>query len=189
MRTQQQAEKAEQQRIKNLVLNYDLTDDQPDGEPPAFHYIQSSNNAVRLVGMGSLNKSLKKPGQSQHSTKKEDEGRTSPHDSVQDEQLAPSDSPADQTGSFETLHNGPRYDKAGNSRQKQRARKLQLGDIDWYDKKHSTSLSATSPSQRPEGQHSLDEYVVDKKQSTRGRGSGPSRRGRGRGRGGARNKG
>jgi len=64
MRTQQQAEKAEQQRIKNLVLNYDLTDDQQDG-------------------------------------------------------------------GFETLHSGPRFDKAGNTRSKQRARKLQLGDIDW----------------------------------------------------------
>ena len=189
MRTQQQAEKAEQQRIKNLVLNYDLTDDQADGEAPAFHYVQSSKNNVRLVGTGTLNKSLQKRGQSQHSTKS-DEEYSSPHDSVIEEaQQPPPDSLADETGNFETLHGGPRYDKAGNSRQKQRARKLQLGDIDWYDKKHSTSLSATSPSQRPEGQHSLDEYVVDKKQSTRGRGSGPSRRGRGRGRGGARNKG
>ena len=38
MRTQQQAEREEQQRIKNLVLNYDLTDDQQDGEEPSFHY-------------------------------------------------------------------------------------------------------------------------------------------------------
>ncbi|KJX97909.1 nonsense-mediated mRNA decay factor (Upf2) like protein [Zymoseptoria brevis] len=64
MRSQQQAEKAEQQRIKNLVLNYDLTDDQQDG-------------------------------------------------------------------AFDTLHGAPRYDKSGNTRSKQRARKLQLGDIDW----------------------------------------------------------
>ncbi|WPB00972.1 uncharacterized protein RHO25_005592 [Cercospora beticola] len=64
MRSQQEAERAEQQRIKNLVLNYDLTNDQEDG-------------------------------------------------------------------AFESLHNGPRYDKSGNTRSKQRARKLQLGDIDW----------------------------------------------------------
>jgi hypothetical protein len=31
MRTQQQAEKEEQRRIKNLVLNYDLTTDENDG--------------------------------------------------------------------------------------------------------------------------------------------------------------
>lgn len=64
MRTQQQAERAEQQRIKNLVLNYDLTDDQQDG-------------------------------------------------------------------AIDGLHGPPRHDKSGNSRSKQRARKLQLGDIDW----------------------------------------------------------
>lgn len=64
MLNQQQAERAEQQRIKNLVLNYDLTDDQTDGP-------------------------------------------------------------------FETIHNQPRYDKSGNTRSKQRARKLQLGDLDW----------------------------------------------------------
>jgi len=72
MRTQQQAEKAEQQRIKNLVLNYDLTDDQQDGELPSFHYISSSRNhgQARLVGTGSLNGRVyvKRQGQSQHST-------------------------------------------------------------------------------------------------------------------------
>ncbi|KAF2161151.1 hypothetical protein M409DRAFT_69992 [Zasmidium cellare ATCC 36951] len=182
MRTQQQAEKAEQQRIKNLVLNYDLTDDQPDGEPPAFHYVQSSNNSVRLVGMGSLNKSSKNRGRSQHSTKKSDEQSVSPHDSVQEAQHSPPEQQADQIGSFETLHGGPRFDKAGNSRQKQRARKLQLGDIDWYGNKTPTTPTASAPCQRREGEHSLDEYVVDKKQLTRGRGAGPSRRGRGRGR-------
>ncbi|KAI5358087.1 putative nonsense-mediated mRNA decay protein Nmd2/UPF2 [Septoria linicola] len=98
MRSQQQAERAEQQRIKNLVLNYDMTNDQEDG-------------------------------------------------------------------SVESLHNGPRYDKSGNTRSKQRARKLQLGDIDWYGR---TAPASAVSSERQEGQHSLDEYVVDK-QSNRGR--------------------
>jgi regulator of nonsense transcripts 2 len=55
---QQQAERAEQQRIKNLVLNYDLTDDQTDGETPNFHFAPSSSNrrSLRLVGSGSLNR-------------------------------------------------------------------------------------------------------------------------------------
>lgn len=183
MRTQQQAEKAEQQRIKNLVLNYDLTDDQPDGEPPAFHYVQSNNNSVRLVGMGSLNKGPSNCGQSQHSTRKSDAQSLSPVDSVQDDRQLSTEAQANQTGSFETLHNGPRYDKAGNSRQRQRARKLQLGDIDWYGNKNPATPTAPAPSQRREGEHSLDEYVVDKGKSTRDRGAGASRRGRGRGRG------
>lgn len=59
MRTQQQAEREEQQRIKNLVLNYDLTDDQQDGEAPSFRYVRTSNRtSVRLVGKGQLNESL-----------------------------------------------------------------------------------------------------------------------------------
>lgn len=60
MRTQQQAEKAEQQRIKNLVLNYDLTDDQNDGEAPSFRYITSPRSKkARLISTGGLlNKSL-----------------------------------------------------------------------------------------------------------------------------------
>jgi Up-frameshift suppressor 2. len=37
MRTQQQADREEQQRIKNLVLNYDLsTDNDNDGEDDLF---------------------------------------------------------------------------------------------------------------------------------------------------------
>jgi regulator of nonsense transcripts 2 len=140
MRSQQQAEKAEQQRIKNLVLNYDLTDDQQDGESPSFHYVQSSHkpNSVRLVGMGSLNSKVPKmPGQSQHSTRHEAilqspfsiEAITPPASAIKRQ-----DSITDDSGSFDTLHSAPRYDKSGNTRSKQRARKLQLGDFDWYDK-------------------------------------------------------
>ncbi|WPG97599.1 ARM repeat-containing protein [Acrodontium crateriforme] len=44
MRTQQQAEREEQQRIKNLVLNYDLSEDQQDGEAPSFLYVTSPNS-------------------------------------------------------------------------------------------------------------------------------------------------
>jgi len=61
MRSQQQAERAEQQRIKSLVLNYDLGDDyQHDGtEDPAFHYVYSPRSKRnRLVGKGPLNESL-----------------------------------------------------------------------------------------------------------------------------------
>jgi hypothetical protein len=36
----------------------------------------------------------------------------------------------------------PRIDKAGNSRSTQRARKLQLSDVDWYAKKSSFVIPA-----------------------------------------------
>ncbi|KAI9669467.1 MAG: hypothetical protein M1817_004692 [Caeruleum heppii] len=82
MKTQQQAEREEQRRIKNLVLNYDLRDEQTDGEEE-FHYtIQPNNNAKIFQGL------------ERHSS-------------------------------------SPRMDKAGMTRSKQRARKLQLSDSDW----------------------------------------------------------
>ncbi|KAI7297674.1 hypothetical protein KC315_g18352 [Hortaea werneckii] len=127
MRNQQEAERAEQQRIKNLVLNYDLTDDQNDGIPqPNFHYVHSRNGTrTRLVGNGSLNKSLAPPpffragGRSQRSTSsgtKDDDGSAK-------KPVHP--------GTFESLHGQPRIDKSGNTRSKQRSRKLQLSDVDW----------------------------------------------------------
>lgn len=180
MRSQQQAEKAEQQRIKNLVLNYDLTDDQPDGGLPAFHYVNSSGG-TRLVGTGQLNKSLKAPrGPSQRSTATSN-GEQATLVNPSAKQSDRRDSFTDETGQFENLHGGPRYDKAGNTRSKQRARKLQLGDIDWCDKPPPTATDAS----RREGESSLDQYIVDKKkQSTRGGRRGGSGT---RGRGGSRN--
>lgn len=65
MRTQQEAERAEQQRIKNLVLNYDLN------------------------------------------------AEDTSHDAL------------------ESTYTQPRFDKAGGGRGTQRARKLQLSDVDW----------------------------------------------------------
>jgi regulator of nonsense transcripts 2 len=176
MRTQQQAEKAEQQRIKNLVLNYDLTDDQQDGEYPSFHYVQSSRSQgqVRLVGTGSLNSKVyaKRQGQSQHSTKsKSDEGNYDSASPLSDD-TPQQGSLTDETGSFDTLHGAPRYDKSGNTRSKQRARQLNLNQLDWYGNRPTSSVSAL-PSERPEGQTSLDQHVVDKKKSMRaGRGGG-----------------
>lgn len=197
MRTQQQAEREEQQRIKNLVLNYDLTDDQQDGEPPSFHYIRTHNsNRVRLVGKGKLNESLAarnyRGSQSQHSTAStaayppqatstggdkrrvsQDSGYSSPPPRLPALSQLPSATPgfnrtnqhADRPeGAFE---NHPqiqpsRLDKSGNTRSKQRSRKLQLGDIDWYGRR-----TVPPTSDAPATQISLDSYVVDK---SRGRG-------------------
>ncbi|KAI7025074.1 hypothetical protein KC355_g1184, partial [Hortaea werneckii] len=128
MRNQQEAERAEQQRIKNLVLNYDLTDDQNDGIPqPNFHYVHSRNGTrTRLVGNGSLNKSLAPPaffragGRSQRSTSS----------GIKDDDDGNAKKPV-HPGTFESLHGQPRIDKSGNTRSKQRSRKLQLSDVDW----------------------------------------------------------
>ena len=161
MRSQQEAERAEQQRIKNLVLNYDLTDDQHDGEEPAFHYVQSPNSKrTVLVGKGSLNKSLRSrhdSGQFQHSTSS-DESREKDLPSPISTVVKRQDSFTDETGMIDYPHGQPRQDKSGNSRSKQRARKLQLGDIDWYGNR---SRSATP--QPPPAHVSLDDFVRAKK--------------------------
>lgn len=197
MRTQQQAEREEQQRIKNLVLNYDLTDDQQDGEDPSFHYVQNPNNSnVRLVGKGKLNQSLprrnNRGGQSQqmansyatNSPKQSfnggdkrrissDSGYSSPPPLSTafatpplPATMAQTNPHADGTeGAIESQpHIQPaRMDKSGNTRSKQRSRKLQLGDIDWYGR-HSTP----TPNQ-PASQISLHSYVVNKSGSQNSR--------------------
>ncbi|KAK5109593.1 hypothetical protein LTR62_006830 [Meristemomyces frigidus] len=169
MRTQQEAERAEQQRIKNLVLNYDLTDDQ-DGEAPSFLYsLTHGSKRTQLIGKGSLNRSLasgrRKGSQTQHLTTKghhtAEKENFSPAASTTTDIPLPQSTPANETGSVENLHGQPKLDKAGNTRSKQRARKLQLGDIDWYDNKRSIS----APSAPPQAQASLDDYIVDKTKS------------------------
>ncbi|KAK5156161.1 mRNA decay protein [Recurvomyces mirabilis] len=176
MRTQQEAERAEQQRIKSLVLNYELTDDQ-DGEPPSFHYAYThAGKCTQLIGKGSLNGALRTGNRggdgdgsrSQHMTagnmldQSKEISKTPVTTALREiENNATKSTFADQTGSVENLHGGPRYDKAGNTRSKQRARKLQLGDIDWYAERSSPpATSAPAPPQA-----SLDDFIVDKSQS------------------------
>lgn len=164
MKSQQQAERAEQQRIKNLVLNYDLNDDQHDGEEPAFHYALSPNGTrVRLVGKGKLNTSLPPPvlkrgGHTQRQTSsngRRDSGTPVPTISSSNPTPTSPDSLADNTGHIEHPHAQPRQDKSGNTRSKQRARKLQMGDIDWYGRRNSRALSDAPPP----AQASLDDFV------------------------------
>ncbi|KAK0832415.1 mRNA decay protein [Friedmanniomyces endolithicus] len=192
MRSQQEAERAEQQRIKSLVLNYDLMDDDShDGEAPSFSYMhlpgRSSSGRkearVRVVGTGSLNRSLRggfggRGGRSQHETAQQGEyhvegkgkddhddgAMQKPHkksntgneeNSSKRSFTAPPPPPryppllherpvnvstaenalTDQTGSYDSsLHGGQppaRGDKSGNTRHKQRARKLDLKTLDW----------------------------------------------------------
>ncbi|KAF2010357.1 ARM repeat-containing protein [Aaosphaeria arxii CBS 175.79] len=93
MRSKQQAEKEEQQRIKNLVLNYDLRDDNDaDGESPFLYTLQPNYNKVQP-------------------RTKSSQGLEKTHN----------------------VYAQPRVDKAGNNRTNQRARKLQLSDVNWYD--------------------------------------------------------
>jgi regulator of nonsense transcripts 2 len=99
MKSQQQAEREEQQRIKNLVLNYELNDgDDQDGDP-----LLSTPLA---------------PNMNIHN---------------------------DQAGIEKPNSSHARLDKSGNSRSGQRARKLQLSDVDWYDRKSHNQASTSRP--------------------------------------------
>ncbi|RYP92111.1 hypothetical protein DL770_001772 [Monosporascus sp. CRB-9-2] len=88
MRTQQQAEREEQQRIKNLVLNYDLRESEDQD--------------------GDIYRSPLNPNTNIHN--------------------------ASIPGHEKQAYHPNRLDKSGKDRGGQRVRRLQLSDVDWYDK-------------------------------------------------------
>jgi hypothetical protein len=88
MKSQQQAEREEQQRIKSLVLNYELHDGEDQDGDSTLQPIQPNMNIHKLnAGIEKMNSSHARP------------------------------------------------DKSGGNRSGHRARKLQLSDVDWYDRK------------------------------------------------------
>jgi regulator of nonsense transcripts 2 len=106
MKTQQAAEREEQQRIKNLVLNYDLRDgEDQDGDSLLPTLLPNPN-------IHEYNTGIEKAAGATYS----------------------------------------RTDKSSNNRSGQRARKLQLSDVDWYDSKHNSSQSEnTNPYEKKDG--------------------------------------
>lgn len=89
MKTQQAAEREEQQRIKNLVLNYDLREaEDQDGDSSMLPITPNSNIHSHSAGIERLSTPTGRP------------------------------------------------DKSGTNRSGQRARKLQLSDVDWYGRFH-----------------------------------------------------
>ena len=135
MKSQKEAERAEQQRIKNLVLNYDLQDSNTDqagtDNDLYFDYFSHTNPNLpqRSPGLPSLtpldenacahNDSFQGPGVDKHNAAHH-QHNASLHQS--------------------SNHTNPRpADKSGASRSGHRARKLQLSDVDWYDQKPEQS--------------------------------------------------
>ena len=106
MKTQQAAEREEQQRIKNLVLNYDLRDgEDQDGDSILPSIFPNPNIHKDDTGLDKA-----------------------------------------------AATNISRPDKSGNNRSGQRARKLQLSDVDWYAK--ARSLQSTPLSENANNQTS-----------------------------------
>lgn len=95
MRTQQQAEKEEQQRIKNLVLNYDLRESEDQDGDLTMPPLNPNTNIHNFSSLGH-------------------------------------DKPA-------AYHHNRPENKTGKERSGQRARKLQLSDVDWYGRSQKDS--------------------------------------------------
>ena len=137
MKSQKEAERAEQQRIKNLVLNYDLQDSSTDAgtenaipdffshpnpnlrnqRPAGFPLVPLDENtfAHRYLSEGMA---AEKHGSSHH------QHNASLHQS-----------------SASNHSNARPAEKSGTNRSGHRARKLQLSDVDWYDQKPDSSRS------------------------------------------------
>ena len=129
MRNQQEAEKAEQQRIKNLVLNYDLQDaadqDGIDNNLYSLYFSQSNPNFPkhRVIPRSTLaheNISQGLVGGDKHTVPHHQHNASLHQQSASHVNARPAD-------------------KSGTNRSGQRARKLQLSDVDWYDQKSSST--------------------------------------------------
>ena len=113
MKNQKEAERAEQQRIKNLVLNYDLqgsgteqsgTDNDLYFDP----FLQPNPNILPItIAHNSRHEGLA--------------GERHQHNASLQQTMA-------------NHGNARAADKSGPNRSGQRARKLQLSDVDWYDR-------------------------------------------------------
>ena len=130
MKSQKEAERAEQQRIKNLVLNYDLHESNADQT--------GTDNHLYLNDFSEPNPNIKSktnppPYIPAHKTLSQGPGVVEKHGpSHHNASLHQSSSPANAN---------PRpADKTGASRSSQRGRKLQLSDVDWYEQKPSPRL-------------------------------------------------
>ena len=134
MKTQKEAERAEQQRIKNLVLNYDLQDTTDhDGGPSDL--------------------SFSLPARPIHSTYLPRSSFTHTHKRH-----------LQVTGTSERHHNASLHhsvsnhahrsaDKSGTNRGGPRVRKLQLSDVDWYDRRPAIESAISLSSIPSDGTH------------------------------------
>lgn len=137
MKSQKEAERAEQQRIKNLVLNYDLQDSSTDAgtdtaisdyfSPPNPNFRHQRPAGFPLVPLNEntlahnyLSKGL---GGEKHASSHHQHNASLQQSSTSNNSIA----------------RPP--DKSGTNRSGHRARKLQLSDVDWYDQKPESSRS------------------------------------------------
>lgn len=137
MKSQREAERAEQQRIKNLVLNYDLQDSSTDAgtDNANSHYFSHPNPNLRTqrpagFPLGPLDENTLAHNYLSEGMGGEKHGSSHHQHNASLHQSSTSNS-----------SNARPADKSGTNRSGHRARKLQLSDVDWYDQKPDSSRS------------------------------------------------
>ena len=121
LKSQKEAERAEQQRIKNLVLNYDLSDASADQA--------GTDNSLYLDYFSQPNPNLF------HSPKAESVAHDGVSQGLGGEKQQPSHHPHNAPLQQPPITNGASSrptERSGGGRRGQQARKLQLSDVDWY---------------------------------------------------------
>ncbi|KAL8703441.1 MAG: hypothetical protein Q9201_003379 [Fulgogasparrea decipioides] len=130
LKSQKEAERAEQQRIKDLVLNYDLTDssaDQAGTENSLYldYFSHPNPNLSHLARLGFVTHN----GLSQGTGGEKQQLSQQPHNA-----------PLHQSPGANGADNKP-TNRSGGGRRGQQGRKLQLSDVDWYEAQPGFSRS------------------------------------------------
>jgi regulator of nonsense transcripts 2 len=158
MRHQQEAEKEEKKRLKNLVLNLDLRDDtDADGTGPLSYLLQPNPNvrpgrslprpASRWASPLFVPETVEQvlPSASTSSSARNHENRDT-HNDVKG---------ATVDRNLPNPYLQPRVDRAGKGRASQRGRQLQVSDLDWYSHPRSqtddTQTLSTNTDERRRG--------------------------------------
>jgi len=178
MRTQQEAERAEQQRIKALVLNYDLQRNEMDNGDN--HGFSNGTSPTTRYTTPFIQPNLNRRQYTDNST---DMADLQGHHTGNERQTAVNTTsttqyptPAQSSSMSTSTPNVQRQNGAGggtHGRRNQTARKLQLSDVDWYGN--------TRPDYVNDNISTLGEEDTLHHRNAQ-KNHHPSRRGRGRGR-------
>ncbi|KAF1992408.1 nonsense-mediated mRNA decay factor [Aulographum hederae CBS 113979] len=129
MLSKQQAEREEQQRIKNLVLNYDLRDEnEPDGTDDIPFPYSTNPNRARANTRANYNNNYTLQPRSKSVNRNPSTLQPNIISAIINNNKGIDKSHGNPYGSSLS---GPRVDKGGDKRSQQRGRKLQLSDVDW----------------------------------------------------------
>lgn len=138
MKSQKEAERAEQQRIKNLVLSYDpdsSADQTGTDNTIYFDYFSQKNPNLPHHNAGFPNLAPLEENMLAHNLSSEGLGGEKHNPSHHQHNAS-----LHQSSSANSANARP-ADKSGTNRSGHRARKLQLSDVDWYEHNPDSSRS------------------------------------------------